>query len=239
MSLYKNAVLLFGLQVEKPCSSKPQELLLYPAKETSQTTPHCAATPSTHDKSPSHHKKPQIQRSSSTSKSSSPASPKALSLDLKQKLGELLLKYSSGLWAHALPKLYQDTYKCKLPEFVLDHLTLLSDICTIDYPMPDNPKRAILYAKVVEDENRNQSGLPGSETKETAELRLSQTVPPLVIPKEEYPSVLVVEASDTNNVILRCVLRTLSSSSWEVWPLSCLNIPYIEPENQTNFAFWQ
>lgn len=79
--------------------------------------------------------------------------------------------------------------------------------------MPDNPKRAILYAKVVEDENRNQSGLPGSETKETAELRLSQTVPPLVIPKEEYPSVLVVEASDTNNVILRCVLRSLSSSS--------------------------
>lgn len=213
MSSYKNAVLLFGLQIEKPCSSKPQELLLYPAKETSQVTPHSAATPSTHDKSPSHHKKPQIQRSSSTSKSSSPASPKALSPDLKQKLGELLLKYSSGLWAHALPKLYQDTYKCKLPEFVLDHLTLLSDICTIDYPMPDNPKRAILYAKVMEDENHNQSGLPGSEKKETAELRLSQTVPSLVIPREEYPSVLVVEASDTNSVILRCVLRSLSSSS--------------------------
>ncbi|XP_067257975.1 tudor domain-containing protein 7B isoform X2 [Chanodichthys erythropterus] len=187
--------------VEKPCSSKPQELLLYPAKESSQIS---APTPTTHDKSPSHHKKPQIQRSSSTSKLSSPASPKALSPELKQKLGELLLKYSSGLWAHALPKLYQDTYKCKLPEFVLDQLNLLSDICTIDYPMPDNPKRAILYAKVVEDENRNQSGLAGSKTKETAELRLSQTVPPLVIPKEEYPSVLVVEASDTNNVILRC-----------------------------------
>lgn len=205
---------MFGLQVEKPCSSKPQELLLYPAKETSQITPHSATTPSTHDKSPSHHKKPQIQRPSSTSKSSSPASPKALSADLKQKLGELLLKYSSGLWAHALPKLYQDTYKCKLPEFVLDHLTLLSDICTIDYPMPDNPKRAILYAKVVEDENRNQSGLSGSETKETTELHLSsQAVPPLVIPREEYPSVLVVEASDTNSVILRCVLRSQSLSS--------------------------
>ncbi|XP_077085655.1 tudor domain-containing protein 7B isoform X2 [Siphateles boraxobius] len=192
--------------VEKPCSSKPQELLLYPAKETGQITPHSAATPSTHDKSPSHHKKPQIQRPSSTSKSSSPASPKALSADLKQKLGELILKYSSGLWAHALPKLYQDTYKCKLPEFVLDHLTLLSDICTIDYPMPDNPKRAILYAKVLEDENRNQSGLSGSETKETTELCMSsQTVPPLVIPREENPSVLVVEASDTNSVILRYI----------------------------------
>uniref|UniRef100_A0A8C1FF88 Tudor domain containing 7 b n=1 Tax=Cyprinus carpio carpio TaxID=630221 RepID=A0A8C1FF88_CYPCA len=148
--------------VEKPCSNKPQEMLLYPAKETSQITP--------------------------------------------QSLGELLLKYSSGLWAHALPKLYQDTYKCKLAEFVLDHLTLLSDICTIDYPMPDNSKRAILYAKVLEDENRNQSGLAGSETKETVERCLSsQTVPSLVIPREEYPSVLVVEASDTNSVILRYI----------------------------------
>uniref|UniRef100_A0A673J3P2 Tudor domain-containing protein 7B-like n=1 Tax=Sinocyclocheilus rhinocerous TaxID=307959 RepID=A0A673J3P2_9TELE len=192
--------------VEKPCSTKPQELLLYPAKETSQITPHSAATPPTHDKSPFHHKKPQTQRSSATSKSSTPASPRDLPPDVKQKLGDLLLKYSSGLWAHALPKLYQDTYKCKLPEFVLDHLTLLSDICTIDYPMPDNPKRAILYAKVVEDENRNQSGLAGSETKEAVERSLSsQTVPPLVIPREEYPSVLVVEAGDTNSVILRYI----------------------------------
>ncbi|XP_052416973.1 tudor domain-containing protein 7B isoform X2 [Carassius gibelio] len=192
--------------VEKPCSTKPQELLLYPAKETSQITPYSAATPPTHDKSPFHHKKPQTQRSSATSKSSTPASPKDLPPDVKQKLGELLLKYSSGLWAHALPKLYQDTYKCKLPEFVLDHLTLLSDICTIDYPMPDNPKRAILYAKVVEDENRNPSGFAGSETKEAVERSLStQTVPPLVIPREEYPSVLVVEAGDTNSVILRYI----------------------------------
>ncbi|XP_073691887.1 tudor domain-containing protein 7B [Garra rufa] len=192
--------------VEKPCSSKPQELLLYPAKETSQITPHSAATPATHEKSPIHQKKPQTQRSSPSPKSSTPTSPRDIPPDVKQKLGELLLKYSSGLWAHALPKLYQDTYKCKLPEFVLDHLTLLSDICTIDYPMPDNPKRAILYAKVVEDENRNQSGLAGSETKETVERRLSsQTVPSLVIPREEYPSVLVVEASDTNYVILRYI----------------------------------
>uniref|UniRef100_A0A8C1GKC4 Tudor domain-containing protein 7B n=1 Tax=Cyprinus carpio TaxID=7962 RepID=A0A8C1GKC4_CYPCA len=174
--------------------------------KTSQITPHSAATPPTHDKSPFHHKKPQTQRSSATSKSSTPASPRDLPPEVKQKLGELLLKYSSGLWAHALPKLYQDTYKCKLPEFVLDHLNLLSDICTIDYPMPDNPKRAILYAKVLEDENRNQSGLAGSETKEAVERSLSsQTVPPLLIPREEYPSVLVVEAGDTNSVILRYI----------------------------------
>ncbi|TRY96523.1 hypothetical protein DNTS_014706 [Danionella cerebrum] len=181
--------------IEKPFSSKPQELLLYPAK--GQKTP-----PLTQDRSPSHAKKVQTQKipdSKTNTSPSTPASPKALSPDLKQKLGELLLKYSSGLWAHALPKLYQDTYKCKLPEFVLNHLTLLSDICTIDYPVPDNPKRAILYAKVREDENRNLLG----EMTQTTEQR--STVPPLVIPREEYPSVLVVEASDTNCVIMRYI----------------------------------
>ncbi|XP_051579424.1 tudor domain-containing protein 7B-like isoform X2 [Myxocyprinus asiaticus] len=193
--------------IEKPCSSKSQELLLYPAKEIHQsTTLPGAATPPTHDKSQSHPKKPLIQKSSATSRPSTQVSPMVLSSDLKQKLGELFLKYSSGLWAHALPKLYQDTYKCKLPEFVLDHLTLLSDICTIDYPMSDNPKRAILYAKVVVEENRNQSGLADLQTTETTELRAScQTVPPLVIPREEYASVLVVEANDTNSVILRYI----------------------------------
>uniref|UniRef100_A0A8B9RL83 Tudor domain-containing protein 7B n=1 Tax=Astyanax mexicanus TaxID=7994 RepID=A0A8B9RL83_ASTMX len=170
--------------IEKPCSSKPQELLLYPAKDISQTT---TPTPP-------------------TSTSSPPASPTVLSADLKQKLGELLLKYSSGLWAHALPKLYQDTYKTKLPEYVLDNLPLLSDICTIDYPMPDNPKRAILYVKAVEDENCNQEDLADLRAREEAGRRISyQTVPPLLIPREEYPSVLVVEASNTNSVVLRYI----------------------------------
>ncbi|XP_055067271.2 tudor domain-containing protein 7B isoform X1 [Misgurnus anguillicaudatus] len=198
--------------VEKPCISKPQEFLLYPAKEINQisTSPN-AATPPKHDTSPSHQKTPHhTQKSSLTSKPRSPASSRALPPDLRQRLGELLLKYSSGLWAHALPKLYQDTYKSKLPEFVLDNLTLLSDICTIDYPVPDNPKRAILYAKAVEDENRNQSGLAQLQT---SERRLSsQTVPHLIIPTEEYPSVLVMEAADTNSVILRYIGESYSKA---------------------------
>ncbi len=57
----KNAVLLLGFQVEKPCSTKPQELLLYPAKETSPIAPHSAATPPAHDKSPIHHKKLRLK----------------------------------------------------------------------------------------------------------------------------------------------------------------------------------
>uniref|UniRef100_A0A673CQV0 Tudor domain-containing protein 7B-like n=1 Tax=Sphaeramia orbicularis TaxID=375764 RepID=A0A673CQV0_9TELE len=136
--------------------------------------------------------------------------------DLKVKLEELLIKYSNGLWAHALPKLFQDTYKTKLPGHVLENLHLLSDFCTIDYPMPDNPKRAILYRRsssgggAGEDENcnRRDSTTSEEELKLRQELgrRLSNhAVPSLQIPKEEYPSVLVVEATNTNGVILRYI----------------------------------
>lgn len=147
---------------------------------------------------------------------SPPSSPSSISPELKQKLEELLVKYSNGLWAHALPKLFQDTYKMKLPGHVLENLDLLSDICTIDYPMPDNPKRAILYRRSSagggggEDEswNRRSSSASEEELRVRQELgrRLSnQEVPTLQIPKEEYPSVLVVDATNTNGVLLRYI----------------------------------
>uniref|UniRef100_A0A4W4GZH3 Tudor domain-containing protein 7B n=1 Tax=Electrophorus electricus TaxID=8005 RepID=A0A4W4GZH3_ELEEL len=194
--------------VEKPCSSKPNELLLYPAKDIRQTsTPPSSAMRPTADRQPSSpFQAQQLSTTPSSSTSSLLESPKALSEDLKQKLGVLLLKYSSGLWAHALPKLYQDTYKTKLPEYVLDNLLLLSEICTIDYPMPDNPKRAILYGKVAEDENCNQAELADLKVREeVGRCFSSQTTPPLLIPTEEYPSVLVVEARSTNSVVLRYI----------------------------------
>ncbi|KAK1796828.1 hypothetical protein P4O66_000918 [Electrophorus voltai] len=197
-----------GSEVEKPCSSKPNELLLYPAKDIRQTsTPPSSAMRPTADRQPSSpFQAQQLSTTPSSSTSSLLESPKALSEDLKQKLGVLLLKYSSGLWAHALPKLYQDTYKTKLPEYVLDNLLLLSEICTIDYPMPDNPKRAILYGKVAEDENCNQAELADLKVREeVGRCFSSQTTPPLLIPTEEYPSVLVVEARSTNSVVLRYI----------------------------------
>ncbi|XP_053485196.1 tudor domain-containing protein 7B isoform X1 [Ictalurus furcatus] len=201
--------------VEKPCSSKSQELLLYPAKDVSQSTNTYSLEmthfPDMHFPSPP---KPQkVSRKPKNNTSSQLASPKALPEDLKQNLAELLLKYSSGLWAHALPKLYQDTYKTNLPEYVLDNLPLLSDICTIDYPVPDNPKRAILYVKVLEDENCNQTDSADLKAREEAGRRLSsQSVPPLLIPREEYPSVLVVEASSTNSVVLRYIGEAYSKA---------------------------
>lgn len=216
--------------VEKTCSSNPSELLLYPAKEKPNPT---AAPVVTSDQptdkpsySPSQQRPPNtnLTRSgsrspqsppSSSSSPSPPSSPATLSPDLKLKLEELLVKYSNGLWAHALPKLFQDTYKNKLPGHVLENLHLLSDICTIDYPMPDNPKRAILYRRSStggggEDENRNRRNSSTSEeelrVRQELGRRLSnQAVPSLQIPKEEYPSVLVVEATNTSGVVLRYI----------------------------------
>uniref|UniRef100_A0A4W6EFW8 Tudor domain containing 7 b n=1 Tax=Lates calcarifer TaxID=8187 RepID=A0A4W6EFW8_LATCA len=188
--------------VEKTCSSNPSELLLYPRPPAAHLTRSGSRSP----RSPP----------SSSSSPSPPSSPATLTPDLKLKLEELLVKYSNGLWAHALPKLFQDTYKTKLPGHVLENLHLLSDICTIDYPMPDNPKRAILYKRSStgggggEDENCNRRNSSTSEE----ELRVRQelgrrlsnhAVPSLQIPKEEYPSVLVVEATNTNGVILRYI----------------------------------
>uniref|UniRef100_A0A3Q3WTN7 Tudor domain containing 7 b n=1 Tax=Mola mola TaxID=94237 RepID=A0A3Q3WTN7_MOLML len=229
--------------VEKTCSSNPSELLLYPAKE--QTTPLSplptvipVASPTVQtsnisaDKpshSPAQQRPPRTHLTSSSSRSSHsprlpsssappspPSSPATLSPDLKLKLEELLEKYSNGLWAHALPKLFQDTYKTKLPGHVLENLHLLTNFCTVDYPMPDNPKRAILYRRSStgggggEDENSNRKDCSVGEeelrVREELGRRLSNhAVPSLQIPKEEYPSVLVVEATNTNGVILRYI----------------------------------
>ncbi|XP_019718762.1 tudor domain-containing protein 7B [Hippocampus comes] len=130
----------------------------------------------------------------------------------------------AGLGAHALPKLFQGTYKTKLPGHVLDNLQLLSDICTIDYPMPDNPKRAIMYRRSSSsggggagEENRSRRGSSASEEEqkvkpEPAKRPCDHSVPPLQIPKEEFPSVLVVDATNTNEVVLRYVGESYSQA---------------------------
>lgn len=126
--------------MEKTCSSNPSELLLYPAKEQStilSTLPSASpkspkpslpspnvpsdkpSPPPSQQRTPSAHltrsgsHSPQSPVSSSSSPSP-PSSPAALSPDLRLKLEELLEKYSNGLWAHALPKLFQDTYKVSI-----------------------------------------------------------------------------------------------------------------------------
>ncbi|XP_061815259.1 tudor domain-containing protein 7B isoform X2 [Nerophis lumbriciformis] len=228
--------------VERTCSSNPSELLLYPAKEQTTASPSSlvlnsnptsacvpsSTSPADKTSQSSVQQRPQLRRSgahppplASLSSHSPPSLPSTLSPELKLKLDELLQKYSSGLWAHALPQLFQDTYKTKMPEHVLENLHLLSDICTIDYPMPDNPKRAILYRKSStggggEDEICNKRASLASEDKQKVqepERRLcDHSVPSLQIPKEEYPSVLVVEATNTNEVILRYIGESYSQA---------------------------
>ncbi|CAL8383753.1 unnamed protein product [Arctogadus glacialis] len=199
-------------------------------------TPRSAAPPAR--PSPRHQPQPQSlspspspSPSPSTSSPGRPGSPpgltpQGLTPELRRRLEELLQKYPSGLWTHALPKLFKDTYKTKLPGHILENLELLSTFCTIDYPMPDNPKRAILYRRSSGggggggggEDPRRQGSAPGEEQegkqreeqREAGRSRLSGRAsppppPPLLIPREEYPSVLVVEASNTNTVLLRYI----------------------------------
>ncbi|XP_028330211.1 tudor domain-containing protein 7B [Gouania willdenowi] len=218
--------------VEKTYGSNASELLLYPTRASSNTssplTSHNTTASNTRKplqssgkKKPSgsslSHSGSQSPQSSSSSSSSPipPSSPATLSSDLKKKLEELLVKYPNGLWAHALPKLFQDTYNTKLPGHVLEKLDLLSELCIIDYPMPDNPKRAILYKRscaegVEKDENCNRRNSSTSEEERTQKKEVKrrpsvQEVSSLHIPKEESSNVLVLEATNTNQVMIRYI----------------------------------
>ncbi|XP_030050306.1 tudor domain-containing protein 7 isoform X2 [Microcaecilia unicolor] len=145
-----------------------------------------------------------------------PADKHAFNSELKQRIVEILMKYSNGLWANALPKVFEDTFKVKFPMDILQNLELLSDICTVDN-LSDNPQKAILYAKVKPsiDENQNDTGsvcihddlklMVEREYSSIAEDHTLLTVPPLIIPKAASQSVLVVEMSNTNEVVIRYV----------------------------------
>uniref|UniRef100_A0A3B4EAP8 Uncharacterized protein n=1 Tax=Pygocentrus nattereri TaxID=42514 RepID=A0A3B4EAP8_PYGNA len=125
-----------------------------------------------------------------------------LSPAVKQKLRELLDKYSHGLWAHALPRLFQEAFRCDFPERVLDDLSVLADTCVVEYPMPDNRHKAILYA--LPNITQPQS-FPRPQPRPLIITRHGNPeVPPLPLPKEEFPSVLVMEANSTN-IIFRYV----------------------------------
>uniref|UniRef100_A0A8C7EDX6 Tudor domain-containing protein 7 n=1 Tax=Nothoprocta perdicaria TaxID=30464 RepID=A0A8C7EDX6_NOTPE len=189
--------------VEKVCTGDHMDGLLYPAKRV-----------------PSSVKSDTEQGKASQNVTSSKADP----FDFKQKVVNILMKYSSGLWANALPKLYQDAYQQKFPEGVLSNLELLSDVCTVDH-ISDNPKKAILYAKSPKPINENQH-VPEKvqmrdDVKAAAEQQNEESkeqypenmpVPPLVIPAEGSLSVLVVELNNTNEVIIRYVGKDYSSA---------------------------
>ncbi|XP_072525674.1 tudor domain-containing protein 7A [Salminus brasiliensis] len=124
-----------------------------------------------------------------------------VSPSLKQRVLVLLDKYSHGLWAHALPRLFREAFRCEFPQHVLDDLSLLADTCVVEYPMPENRSKAILYAlpSVAQPSPRPQPRPFIITCCDNPE------VPELPLPKEEFPSVLVMEASSTNSVVFRYV----------------------------------
>uniref|UniRef100_A0A2K6EV18 Tudor domain-containing protein 7 n=1 Tax=Propithecus coquereli TaxID=379532 RepID=A0A2K6EV18_PROCO len=205
--------------VEKP-GSGGQDLLLYPAKRKQLLRSEL----NTEKGPPS--PLPALKQTS-PSKGCSTVIPG----DFKEKVAELLVKYSSGLWASALPKAFEDMYKVKIPKDALKNLASLSDVCTIDY-ISGNPQKAILYAKlplptdkVLKNEGKacgdgdikamiQQEYLQLEENMaENADTFMEDiTVPPLIIPTEASPSVLVVELSNTNEVVIRYVGKDYSAA---------------------------
>uniref|UniRef100_A0A4W3I4X0 Tudor domain containing 7 b n=1 Tax=Callorhinchus milii TaxID=7868 RepID=A0A4W3I4X0_CALMI len=158
----------------------------------------------------------------------------ATDTDIKENLIELLQKYSSGLWANALPKLFEETYKMQFPQNILDNLDCLSEICTVDYAVSGDRKKAILYAKIpspvpVTPTKINEDGTgvglrtPHKTCVNTDLLALAenemalisheftetctvQPLPlPLSIPVEQFPSVLVVELNTTDEAVIRYI----------------------------------
>ncbi|NWX22782.1 TDRD7 protein, partial [Aegotheles bennettii] len=193
--------------VEKVHRGDQMDGLLYPAKKITPVAKSDAEKEKTSQNVSSSKVDPLLKPNTETTSVS-------LSGDFKQKVVNILLKYSSGLWANALPKLYQDTYQVKFPEDVLNNLELLSDVCVVDY-VSDIPRKAILYAKPQRrtDENLNvtEKVQRHDGVKATAEQHYEEskgqypeniTVPPLVIPSEGSVSVLVIELKNTNEVLI-------------------------------------
>ncbi|KAK4816749.1 hypothetical protein QYF61_022301 [Mycteria americana] len=203
-------IIILNSKVEKVHRGDQVDGLLYPAKKIPPTAKSDTEQEKASQNVPSSKVEPSLKPNMETM-------PASLSSDFKQKVVNILLKYSSGLWANALPKLYQDTYQVKFPEDILNNLELLSDVCIVDY-VSEVPRKAILYAKPQRhiDENLNVSEKVQRHdgVRATAEQQYEEskgqypeniTVPPLTIPSEGSVSVMVLELKNTNEVLIRQV----------------------------------
>ncbi|XP_018410612.1 PREDICTED: tudor domain-containing protein 7 [Nanorana parkeri] len=203
--------------VQRPANNNQNEIILY------ATTKKQPNTPKINQQNTNGQVKPNVP--SSASKPSSPAELSAKSIssaELKGKVCELLSNYSSGLWLHALPKVFEDAFKITFPLETFK-VAELSDICTIQV-ISENPYKGILYAKPIESvgENLNVSVNANNEKQAEApsctahsaeeESDADMITPPLVIPSEASPSVLVVELNNTQEVVIRYVGEDYSAA---------------------------
>ncbi|NXC14944.1 TDRD7 protein, partial [Corythaeola cristata] len=206
--------------VEKVHRGDQVDGLLYPAKKIPPTAKSDTEQEKASQKVTSSKADPLLKPNMETM-------PASLSSDFKQKVVNILLKYSSGLWANALPKLYQDTYQVKFPEDILNNLELLSDVCIVDY-VSEVPRKAILYAKpqtrIDENLNVTEKVQRHDGVKATAEQQHEESkdqypeniaVPPLIIPSEGSVSVMVLELKNTNEVLIRQVYYSSAQEQME------------------------
>ncbi|NWI84597.1 TDRD7 protein, partial [Pitta sordida] len=203
--------------VEKAHRGDQMDGLLYPVKKI----PPIARSDTEQEKPPQN---VTSSKADSLLKPNMETTPASLSSDFKQKIVGILLKYSSGLWANALPKVYQDTYHIKFPEDILNNLELLSDVCIVDY-VSEVPRKAILYAKPQRsiDENLNvvekvqsHDGVKAATEQQYEESKdrypENITIPSLIIPSEGSVSIMVIEVKNTNEVLIRYLGKDYSSA---------------------------
>lgn len=197
--------------MEKVCTGDQTYGILYPTKRI----PPAVKSNTEQDKAPQNVTASKVGPLLKTSVEAESAS---CSSDFKQDVVNILVRYPSGLWADALPKLYQDTYQRKFPEGILNNLQLLSDICVVDF-VSNAPQKAILYVKTQSctDENLNVAekvqipdGVKAAAEQQHEESKDQypesvSSVPPLIIPSEGPVSILVIEANNTNELIIRQV----------------------------------
>uniref|UniRef100_A0A8C4R951 HTH OST-type domain-containing protein n=1 Tax=Eptatretus burgeri TaxID=7764 RepID=A0A8C4R951_EPTBU len=128
----------------------------------------------------------------------------------KCRIYELLRSYPAGVWFNSLHDMYKAMYDMDLPVLFIDNVDLLSDIGSIECPLPNNPQKAIIYPKVSSrHEVTPTSGFIQTPERTSLNPRLfessiPQNEPPvLVAPKEDFPSVVVLHASSTRRVAFR------------------------------------
>ncbi|XP_069022837.1 LOW QUALITY PROTEIN: tudor domain-containing protein 7A-like [Embiotoca jacksoni] len=145
-----------------------------------------------------------------------PSKPPAVvvSAEVRHRMKELLSKYSHGLWAHALPQLFIETYKIPFPEDLLGNLSNLLDICHVEYPLPHNKKKAILSRRADVEPTDDEEGQQCRNHPLPSGLEvLGSEVPPcLVLPSQQYSSVLVTEVKSSNAVTVRYVGENYSNA---------------------------
>ncbi|KAM3622695.1 uncharacterized protein V6R79_002113 [Siganus canaliculatus] len=153
------------------------------------------------------------QSSESASVAPSRSSAGAVPAEVRQRIEELLSKYSHGLWSHALPKLFLETYKTPFPEHILDNLSLLLDICTMEHPLPHDKKKAILYPASIADMSAADSQQARAQPLPSGLEVLGSVVPPcLAFPLQQYPSILITDAKSCSAVTIRFVGDSYSNA---------------------------